>query len=111
MRTTDKKALVLFVAYTVGQDRNISLHDIMHASRGRAPIALARQISMYLMSTALGISMTEIGKVFRRDRTTIGHACALVEDMRDDPEFDARLSRMEEVIGRLITFVDVAEAA
>jgi hypothetical protein len=30
-----------------------------------------------------------------RDRTTVAHACGLVEDQRDDPNFDFRLDHLE----------------
>ena len=34
-------------------------------------------------------------EAFGRDRTTAGHACAQVEDRRDDPGFDSRLQALE----------------
>jgi len=37
------------------------------------------------------LSLTEVARGFARDRTTVSHACHLIEDRRDDPDFDARL--------------------
>ena len=33
--------------------------------------------------------------VFRRDRTTVSHACVNIEDRRDSPLFDLQLDYME----------------
>ncbi|GGA76181.1 hypothetical protein GCM10011385_32740 [Nitratireductor aestuarii] len=45
----------------------------------------------------MGLSMAEVGRGFGRDRTTVMHACHLIEDMRDDAEFD-QIVRMTERI-------------
>jgi chromosomal replication initiation ATPase DnaA len=50
---------------------------------------------MYLAHVAGGLSMREVGRLFSRDRTTVAHACALVEDRRDDPQFDRALAILE----------------
>lgn len=50
---------------------------------------------MYLSHVILGRSLAEIGSAFGRDRTTVSYACALIEDMRDDPVFDEEVSRFE----------------
>lgn len=60
-----------------------------------------RQISMYVCHVVLQISLTDIGLAFGRDRTTVSHACNVVEDRRDDPAFDDFVSSVE----RVITFV------
>lgn len=57
-----------------------------------------RQISMYICHVVLQISMTEIGQSFGRDRTTVSHACHVVEDRRDDPAFDDFVASVERVI-------------
>jgi hypothetical protein len=62
-------------------------------SRGRtAPISLARQIAMYLAHVAFRLSYTEVGQLFGRDRTTVAHACAVIEDLRDDQTIDRALT-------------------
>jgi chromosomal replication initiation ATPase DnaA len=40
----------------------------------------------------------DIGVAFGRDRTTVGHACHVVEDRRDDPVFDDFVSAAERMI-------------
>jgi chromosomal replication initiation ATPase DnaA len=46
--------------------------------------------------------MTEVGHLFGRDRTTVAHACALIEDAREDPAFEQQVLRLEEAINGLI---------
>lgn len=63
--------------------------------RGRAPAALARQTAMYLAHVAFGLTFTRVGICFGRDRTTVRHACAVIEDKRDDPRQEFALSAIE----------------
>lgn len=57
-----------------------------------------RQISMYVCHVVLQLSLSDIGGAFGRDRTTVGHACNVVEDRRDDAAFDAFVSAIERVV-------------
>ena len=43
---------------------------------------------MYVTHVTLRINMSDVGRGFGRDRTTVVHACHLVEDLRDDEDFD-----------------------
>ena len=63
--------------------------------RGPAPAALARQTAMYLAHVAFGLTFTRVGICFGRDRTTVRHACAVIEDRRDDPRQEFALSALE----------------
>ena len=47
---------------------------------------------MYVTHVTLGMSMPEVGRGFARDRTTVRHACHLIEDMRDDVDFDRAIA-------------------
>lgn len=68
----------------------------LNASTRRSPYAaFARQSAMYLAHVAFGLSYTEVGRGFRRDRTTAAYACRLVEDWRDDPAVDGVLASLE----------------
>ena len=75
--------------------------DLWGGTRGRPRVAFARQVAMYLAHVACGLSLTEVGQVFSRDRTTVAHACCLVEDLRDDPAFDHSLELLEGVLRTL----------
>jgi chromosomal replication initiation ATPase DnaA len=69
--------------------------DLRGSTRGRAKVALARQVAMYLAHVGCGLSLTETGRLFGRDRTTVAHACGVIEDRRDDPLFDRALDLLE----------------
>ncbi|MDQ0319577.1 hypothetical protein QO002_001715 [Pararhizobium capsulatum DSM 1112] len=57
-----------------------------------------RQIAMYICHVVLQLSLTDIGIAFGRDRTTVGHACNVVEDRRDDKAYDEFLAAIERVV-------------
>jgi chromosomal replication initiation ATPase DnaA len=67
----------------------------------RATVALARHVAMYLLHTLYGFSFTLIGAHFSRSRKTVAHACAVVENLRDDPAMDRVLSTLETALARL----------
>lgn len=64
----------------------------------RAAIARARQFAVYLQHVALGESLSACARLFKRDRATVRHACARIEDMRDDPLFDFGLVLLEKAL-------------
>lgn len=65
------------------------------ATRGTAAAALTRQVAMYLAHVAFEMSLARVAVSFERDRSTVAYACHKVEDMRDDPAFDARMDDLE----------------
>ena len=67
-------------------------------TRGKPAAAFARQVAMYLAHVSFGLSLTEVGNVFARDRTTVAHACSRIEDLRDDPCLDRSLDLLEGVL-------------
>ncbi len=75
----------------------VSSKEMRRTGRTRMAVARVRQIAMYVTHVALGLPMAEVGKGFRRDRTTVLHACHLVEDLRDDRDFDAIVATLERV--------------
>jgi hypothetical protein len=79
----------------------IAADDLRRRSRGRAKVALARQVAMYLAHVGCGMSLTQTGRTFGRDRTTVAHACTVIEDRRDDPLFDRALDLLEWAIPSL----------
>jgi hypothetical protein len=64
-------------------------------TRGSPSVAFARQAAMYLAHVGFGLSLKEVARVFARDRKTVVHACALVEDRRDAAPFDRALDLLE----------------
>lgn len=71
--------------------------ELRQPGRNSAEVARVRQIAMYVCHVVLGLSMQDVGRGFRRDRTTVLHACHLVEDLRDDPDFEKLVSALERV--------------
>ncbi|MDI7775410.1 helix-turn-helix domain-containing protein [Asticcacaulis sp. EMRT-3] len=85
----------LFVMELVALATGVPAHQIACETRNHARAARARQIAMYLSYVAWQWPLARVGRAFGRDRTTAGHACRLIEDLRDDALFDARLERLE----------------
>ncbi|MQB08705.1 DNA replication protein [Agrobacterium sp. ICMP 6402] len=71
-----------------------------HRDRRRSECHI-RQIAMYVCHVQLGIAMSDIGPCFGRDRTTVGHACQVVEDRRDEPAFDEFVAMLERLAGSI----------
>lgn len=72
---------------------------LMAPSRGSPRVSLARQVAMYLCHVAFAMSFEAIGRAFGRDRTTVSHACRVIEDRRDDIWFDCRIAALERACG------------
>lgn len=87
---------------TVSQVFGVEGDDLRRSTRGRANVARARQVAMYLAHVTCGMSLTEVGRTFARDRTTVSHACGVIEDGRDDPTFDRVLELLEQVVNSLV---------
>ena len=93
---------------------NVSGRDIRSPKRHNLDVARVRQIGMYIANVVLGINMTMIGQGFGRNKSTVIHACHLIEDMRDDEEFDLLVARLEAITNaafKLALFDKEGEAA
>lgn len=66
--------------------------------RDRRRVCHIRQISMYVCHVVLRLPQVEIAQAFGRDRSTVGHACSVIEDRRDDPDFDAFVTAIERLV-------------
>ena len=90
---------------------SVPLDALRAPTRSQAEAAFARQIAMYLAHTTFGLLMTEVGIAFGRDRTTVAHACTVVEDRRDDPAFDTLIGELEALLHHAATLPAVGESA
>ncbi|RKE85613.1 helix-turn-helix domain-containing protein [Rhizobium sp. AG855] len=54
-----------------------------------------RQVAMYVCHVAYSMPMGEVAQAFGRDRSTVGHACRIVEDRRDDAAYDGFVTIVE----------------
>jgi len=82
-------------AFSIGPDR------LWVQTRGSPSAAFARQVAMYLAHVGCGLTLTEVGHLFARDRTTVAHACIVIEDRRDEVPFDRALDLLEGAVGLL----------
>jgi chromosomal replication initiation ATPase DnaA len=91
------------IELAIGEVFGVGADDLHRMSRGRAKIALARQVAMYLAHVGCGLTLTDTGRLVGRDRTTVAHACEVIEDRRDDPVFDRALDLLEWAVPSLAT--------
>lgn len=76
---------------------NVPGKELRRPGRSTLGVSRVRQIAMYVAHVTLRLTMSDIGRGFGRDRTTVVHACHLVEDLRDDEEFDRMVAVTERV--------------
>jgi len=75
----------------------VSGRELREPGRSSSAVSRVRQIAMYVAHVSLCLTMREVGAGFARDRTTVMYACHLIEDMRDDPEFDRIVATAERI--------------
>jgi chromosomal replication initiation ATPase DnaA len=75
----------------------LSSRELRKAGRTSQPVSRVRQIAMYVAHVILRLTMSDVGRGFGRDRTTVIHACQTIEDLRDDPEFDRVVHMFEQI--------------
>lgn len=90
------------VAHLIGYALGLRSIDIMAPDRGTKTVAKGRQLAMYLAHVSLGWSIARVAAAFERDRSTVAHACQIVEHKRDDDAFDLWMNEMEESLLRVV---------
>src|SRR5882757_8957091 len=95
---TQRASLALFVA---GQVYGVAVEEMRKPTRGRPQVARARQIAIHLAHSVFGLSQGQLAAEFRRDRSTVHHACHLIDRMRaQSAEFNSTLDWMECLLRR-----------
>jgi len=95
---TQRASLALFVA---GQVYGVAVEEMRKPTRGRPQVARARQIAIHLARSVFGLSQGQLAAEFRRDRSTVHHACHLIGRMRaENAEFNSTLDWMECLLRR-----------
>ena len=89
-----KRVKIEDIQRVVARQYNVSRSDLL-SSRRTANVVRPRQVAMYLAHIGCGLTLTEVGRLFARDRTTVAHACGLIEDLRDAAPFDRTLELLE----------------
>ena len=102
----DRKTVRRMIELTVAAALDLPVDELQAKTRRTAPVAFARQISMYCAHVTFGWSLTEAGAVFGRDRTTAAHACRVVEDRRDDHDIDHVVATIEGTLSAWMTAME-----
>ncbi len=89
-----------FIIFVVCSAYRVRRSELAASTRCQARVARARQIAMYLAHVSCGLTLTEVGRLFGRDRTTAAHACRQIEDQRDDPDVDLALTALDSALNR-----------
>jgi len=92
------RLLATFVNQMVASSFNLPAQTLFVLTRQNSRATRARQISIYLMHTALSFPLSKIASIYDKDRTTVGYACRVIEDLRDKPAFDDRIIELENTI-------------
>jgi chromosomal replication initiation ATPase DnaA len=96
--TAQRANLAQFIACQV---YGVPVEEMRKPTRGRPHVARARQIAIHLARNVFAMSHKQLAAEFGRDRSTIHHACDLIEAMREDStEFDSTLRWMESLLRR-----------
>lgn len=83
----------------VSAARGVTRAEVLSRRRCSHQVAQARQLAMYLVHTLLGRTYFDVGRLFGRDRTTVSHACARIEDLREDHSlFERQVEAIEAAI-------------
>lgn len=69
--------------------------DVFTRQRLSSNDIFLRQMSMYLLNTVYDFNLSRVARIFQRDRTTVRHACKVIEDQRDSAVFDTLLTELE----------------
>ncbi|MEO1608209.1 MAG: helix-turn-helix domain-containing protein [Pseudomonadota bacterium] len=100
-----------FLLQAVAYVFEVDVEKLTGPTRGNASIARARQVLMYLAHVGCGLTQTEVGRMFQRDRTTVAHACHVVEECREDLEFDHAVELLEQTVQMVGTSIQTRCAA
>jgi chromosomal replication initiation ATPase DnaA len=73
---------------------------LRRSGRGSGPASRARLVAMYLAHVSCSVKQADVAEFFGRDRRDVGYACRAVEELRDDPAFDAALLALEDALIR-----------
>jgi chromosomal replication initiation ATPase DnaA len=93
VRRGEDEASAKLSAGVTGFALRVPPEEILDAGRGSADAAFARQVAMYLCHVSFELSLARVALAFGRDRSTVAHACHVIEDRREEPQFDLWMLR------------------
>ena len=95
---TREFALAQLVCVLVSIEFGVPYKYLMAPTKGQSHQSFARQVAMYLTHVVFQTPICAVGRAFGRDQSTIGYACRLIEDARDDEIFDMRVQKLEDCL-------------
>src|SRR5690242_4444299 len=95
---TENGAAARLAAGVASYALGVAQDEILDQTRGSAEAAFARQVAMYLCHVAFELSLSRVAVAFQRDRSTVAHACHMIEDRRDNDTFDAWIDALEAML-------------
>lgn len=96
----------------VGAEFRVAESDMAAGTRAKADIAFARQVAMYLAHVCYRLTYDEVAESFGRERSTVAHACGVVEDRRDEGSaFCEQLTKLERRLNGLAKITTGHETA
>jgi chromosomal replication initiator protein len=98
---TDEKVVTIeHIQRRAAEFFGLKLADMRATTRTKA-IAFPRQIAMYLARQLTHASLTEVGRAFDKDHTTVLHAVTKVEALvREDPKLKKTVETLAETVSR-----------
>jgi chromosomal replication initiation ATPase DnaA len=94
----DDEAAAALAASVASYGLGVPQAAILSAARGSVEASFARQVAMYLCHAGFELSLTRVAVAFGRDRSTVAHACHVIEDRRDDAQFDLWIGALEAML-------------
>jgi chromosomal replication initiation ATPase DnaA len=98
-RAKDEAAARL-AAGVAGYALGVPTDTILRGKRGARAEAFARQVAMYLCYVGFDLSLHRVAVAFRRDRSTVAHACHVIEDRREEKRFELWINGLETMLRR-----------
>lgn len=84
-----------FITSLVALAADLPAREIAGRTRTSQAATRARQVAIYLAHVTLSWPLARAAFAFGRDRTTASTAVRTIEDLRDDPGMDARITELE----------------
>ncbi|WP_158285708.1 helix-turn-helix domain-containing protein [Pseudohoeflea suaedae] len=98
-RRASRQTQVAIIQKLVAQLFDLGCQGALGAgTAARRPGCHMRQITMYLCRVVLSMPYQHIAEAVGRDRSTVIHGCAAIEDRRDAPDYDAFMDRCEQCV-------------
>jgi Bacterial dnaA protein helix-turn-helix len=96
LATRDRdRGYALLAAGVAGFALGVPRDEVISELRGSSSAAFARQVAIYIAHVAFELSLARVAIAFGRDRSTVAHACHVIEDRREDEAFDDWIGALE----------------